>query len=147
MLNRTPSGENSRRASPIADLKDFGRGTVRRGLRIIGGSRRSTRLHRDFSAIRLPISRVASLASSLFRSSRSSAAREMIFAHSSIGRAAQDTRLYPPVCFVKILRASPVAGFTLQYGTVSSFALRWQLITTPHLAAFVPFFKAAQSLP
>src|ERR1700678_1126310 len=92
--------------------------------------------------MRLPISRVASLANSLFRSSRSWAAREIIFARSSIGRVAQDTKalsavakasiISRSVCSVKVLRASPVAGFTLRYGTMSSFSVR---VTVDHHTA------------
>jgi hypothetical protein len=41
------------------------------------------------------------------------------------------------VSSVKVLRTSPVAGFKLRYGTVSSFAVRVTSTTTLHLAACV----------
>jgi hypothetical protein len=58
----------------------------------------------------------------------------MIFARSSIGRAAQETNalsawveasiISSSVCSVNVFRISPVAGFTLRYGTVSSSTVR-----------------------
>src|ERR1700691_1155749 len=133
MLRRTPKGEYSSRASPMAEWIFFGarkHSALFAKCRMIEAlSSASPRL----SAILLPISNVARRASSSFFSRSSWADLPITFERSLNGHAAHGrnarsavvtaSHICSSVCSVKVLKTSPVAGFTLRYDILGSLCL------------------------
>ena len=131
MLRRTPKGEYSSRASPIAELIIFGArkdsALSAKCCMIEALSSTSPRL----SAILLPISNVARRANSSFLSRSRWADLPIIFERSLNGRDAHGrnawfamvnaSHISSSVFSVKVRNTSPVAGLTLTYDIFSSF--------------------------